>query len=122
RRVYMETNHGDADADLTRLVLFDPETGKEELVEAAPEEAVRFGSAIFSEATDGLVGTAYDDERSRVYFRDPDWKSDYDLLRSKFPGKDIALGSQTADSRRVLVTVTSDTDPGERYLFDRDGK
>jgi dipeptidyl aminopeptidase/acylaminoacyl peptidase len=122
RRVYMETNHGDADADLTRLVLFDPETGKEELVEADPENRVDFGSAIFSEATDGLVGTAYDDERSRVYFRDPDWKADYDLLRSKFPGKDIALGSQTADSRRVLVTVTSDTDPGERYLFDRDGK
>jgi dipeptidyl aminopeptidase/acylaminoacyl peptidase len=120
RQIYMETNHGDADK--TRLVLFDPETGKEELVESDPENRVDFGSAIYSEATDELVGTAYDDERARVYFRDPAWKADYDLLRSKFPGKDVAFGSQTADARRVLVTVTSDTDPGERHLFDRDTK
>ena len=33
-----------------RLVLFDPETGKEELVESDPMNRVDFGSAIFSEA------------------------------------------------------------------------
>ena len=46
-----------ATSDLTRLVLFDPETGKEELVESDPAEA-RWTSAtpIFSEATDELVG------------------------------------------------------------------
>ena len=120
RRVYLETNKGDADK--TRLVLLDPETGQEELVESDPENRVDFGSAIFSEATDELVGTAYQDERARVYFRDPAWKADYDLVRSKFPGKEVALGSQTADGRRVLLTVASDTDPGERYLFDRDTK
>jgi dipeptidyl aminopeptidase/acylaminoacyl peptidase len=120
RRVYLETNKGDADK--TRLVLLDPETGKEELVESDPENRVDLGGAIFSEATDELVGTAYEDERTRVYFRDPEWKADYDLVRSKFPGKEVALGSQTADGRRVLLTVASDTEPGERYLFDRDTK
>ena len=43
RRVYMQTNKGDV--DLTRLVLFDPETGKEELVESDPMNRVDFGSA-----------------------------------------------------------------------------
>ena len=114
----METNKGDA--DLTRLVLFDPETGQEELVESDPMNRVDFGGAIYSEATDELVGTTYEDERARLYFRDKAWEADYKLLQAKFPGKDISLGSSTADDRIVLVTAASDTDPGERYLFDRD--
>jgi dipeptidyl aminopeptidase/acylaminoacyl peptidase len=120
KRVYMETNKGAV--DLTRFVLFDPETGKEELVESDPMSRVDFGGAIFSEATDELVGTSYEDERARVYFRDQAWEADYKLLRGKFPGKDIGLGSSTADDRIVLVTASRDTDPGERYLFDRQTK
>ena len=120
KRVYMQTNKGDA--DLARLVLFDPETGKEELVESDPMSRVDFGNAIFSEATDELVGTSYEDDRVRVYFRDPAWEADYKLLQGKFPGKDITLGSSTADDRVLLITASSDTDPGERYLFDRTTK
>jgi dipeptidyl aminopeptidase/acylaminoacyl peptidase len=120
RRVYLRTNKGDP--DLVRLVLFDPETGQEELVESDPAGRVDIGGAIFSEATDELVGTSYDDDRTRVYFRDKAWEADYKLLQSKFPGKDIALGSQTSDGQRMLVTVSSDTDPGERYLFERGTK
>jgi len=120
RRVYMQTNTGDV--DLIRLVLFDPETGKEELVESDPVNRVDFGNAIFAEATDELVGTAYEDERVRLYFRDKDWAADHKLLQGKFPGKDIGLGSSTADDRLMLITVSSDTDPGERYLFDRGTK
>ena len=117
KRVYMETNKGDV--DLTRLVLFDPETGRDELVESDPQGRVDFGGAIFAEATDELVGTSYEDERTRVYFRDQDWEADYKLLQAKFPGKDIGLDSSTADDRLLLITAASDTDPGERYLFDR---
>ena len=47
----------------SRLVLFDPATGKEELVESDPMNRVDFGGAIFSEATDELVGTSYEDEQ-----------------------------------------------------------
>jgi dipeptidyl aminopeptidase/acylaminoacyl peptidase len=117
QRVYLQTNKGDL--NLTRLVLFDPASGKEELVESDPLNRVDFGQAIFSEATDELVGTSYEDERARLYFRDKAWDADYKLLRSKFPGKEIGLGSLTADDQLVLVTMASDTDPGARYLFDR---
>lgn len=120
RRVHMQTNKGDV--DLTRLVLLDPETGKEELIESDPMNRVDFGGAIFAEATDDLVGTSYEDERVRLYFRDKGWEADYKLLQGKFPGKDIALGSSTADDRVMLITVSSDTDPGERYIFDRNTK
>jgi dipeptidyl aminopeptidase/acylaminoacyl peptidase len=120
KRVYMQTNKGDV--DLTRLVLFDPETGKEELVESDPMIRVDFGNAIFADATDELVGTAYEDERVRLYFRDKAWEADYKFLQGKFPGKDLSLDSSSADDRVVLITARSDTDPGERYLFDRNTK
>jgi dipeptidyl aminopeptidase/acylaminoacyl peptidase len=117
KRVYMETNKGDA--DLTRLVLFDPDTRKEELVESDPMNRVDFGGAIYSEATDELVGSSYQDERTRVYFRDKAWEADYELLQGRCPGRDIVPGSSTADDRVLLITAASDTEPGERYIFDR---
>jgi dipeptidyl aminopeptidase/acylaminoacyl peptidase len=120
RRVYMETNKGDA--DLTRLVLFDPATGKEELVESDPENRVDFGGTLFSEATDELIATIYEDARVRVYFRDKELETDYELIRQKLPGRDITLGSMTADDRLLFITASSDLDPGSRYLFDRETK
>jgi len=120
KRVYMQTNKGDV--ELTRLVLFDPEAGTEELVESDPKQRVDFGGAIFSEASDELVGTTYEDERTRVYFRDKAWEADYKTLQAKFPGRDVDLASSTADDRLILIAAYSDTDPGERYLFDRQSK
>ena len=120
KRVYFETNKGDT--DLTELVLFDPATSKEERVESDPMKRVDFGQAIFSEVTDELVGTAYEDDRSRVYFRDKGWEADYKLLQGKFPGKDIGFGSSTADGHLMMVTASGDTEPGERFLFDRTTK
>ena len=120
RRVYMQTNKGDA--DLIRLVLFDPEAGAEALVESDPAKRADFGGALFAEATDELVATQYEDERIRVYFRDKAWEADYKFLQAKFPGKDVDPGSTTADDRLWLIQASSDTDPGERYLFDRKTK
>lgn len=120
KRVYMQTNKGEP--DLTRLVLFDPATGKEELVESDPENRVDFGGTVFSQATDELVATAYEDERVRVYFRDKGVEADYRLLEQKLPGKEISLGSATADDSVWFVTAHSDVDPGTRYLFDRKAK
>ena len=121
KRVYFETNKG-ADIDLTRLELFDPATGKEELVESDPLKRVDFGGANFSEVTDDLIVTSYDDEKTRLYWKDKGYEADYKLLQKKFPGKEIGLGSGTKDERLFLIVVNSDTDPGERYLFDRNTK
>ncbi|MCU0975066.1 MAG: prolyl oligopeptidase family serine peptidase [Steroidobacteraceae bacterium] len=120
KRVYMETNKGDV--DLTRLVLFDPATGKEELVESDPEGRVDFGSAIFSDVTDELVGTAYVDDRTRYYWRDAAFKADYEWLRGQLPVSEIAFGAATRDERRWIVSARSDVEPGTTYLFDRDRK
>jgi dipeptidyl aminopeptidase/acylaminoacyl peptidase len=121
QRVYVETNKGDA-IDLTRLELFDPATGKEELVESDPLNHVDFGNANFSELSDDLIATSYNDERQRIYWKDKAFAADYKLLQKKLPNREIAFASGTKDERLFLITVSSDIEPGERYLFDRQTK
>jgi dipeptidyl aminopeptidase/acylaminoacyl peptidase len=120
QRVYMITNKGDA--DLIRLVLFNPATGSEELVEADPQGRVDFGDPLFSERTDELIGTVYVDDRARTYWKDKDFAADHALLEKRLPGKEITFGSGTKDERLFLVAARSDTEPGETYLFDRGSK
>ena len=120
KRIYLSTNVGNV--DLERLVLFDPVTKQETLVESDPKGRVDFGGAIISERTDSLLGTTYNDERSRVYWRDSSFARDYRLLQRRFPGREIGFGSATSDERRWLVTASSDVEPGETWLFDRDTK
>ncbi len=117
RRVYLQTNKGDP--DLVRLVLFNPDTLEEELVEADPLNRVDFGGGVFTESTEELVATRYEDDRVRVYFRNPAWEADYKFLQARFPGMDIEPVSATADDRLWLIAATSDVDPGEVHLFDR---
>jgi dipeptidyl aminopeptidase/acylaminoacyl peptidase len=120
KRVYLITNVGEP--DLVRLVLFDPETKKEELVDSDPENRVDFGGAIFSEKTGDLVGSVYLDDTQRVYFRDKEFAADYQLVKKKLAGKQISFGGSTADERKWMIVAADDTEPGERHLFDRDTK
>jgi dipeptidyl aminopeptidase/acylaminoacyl peptidase len=118
KRVYMETNKGD-DVDRSELVLLDPESGKTETIESDPLKRVDFGAAIFSEATDELQLTTYEDDRTRRYFKDKKLEADYKWLEKKIPGMEIGIGSTTRDDRMMLITASSDTEPGETFLFDR---
>ena len=90
QRVYFLTNKGTG-VDLTRLVLFNPTTSKEELVESDPMNRVDFNSASFSEVTDELIATSYNDDRLRVYWKDKSFEADHKLLEKKLPGKEIAF-------------------------------
>ncbi|MDQ6652405.1 MAG: S9 family peptidase [Acidobacteriota bacterium] len=121
QRVYFLTNKG-AGIDLTRLILFNPTTGKEELVESDPLNRVDFGGASFSEVSDDLIATTYNDDRVRIYWKDKSFENDYKLLQKKLPGKETAFSDSTKDERLWLITAFSDTEPGERYLFDRKTK
>ncbi|MBA4185521.1 MAG: S9 family peptidase, partial [Acidobacteria bacterium] len=120
RRVYLETNKGNT--DLTRLVLFEPETLKEEVVESDPLNRVDFGNALFSELTDELILTTYNDDKMRRYWKDKVFEADYKWLQSKLPNMEIGLGSSTKDENLWIISAFSDTEPGETYLFDRKAK
>ena len=118
QRVYFQTNTGSS-ADLTRLVLFNPTTSKEELVESDPAKRVDFGNAVFSEVSDDLIATIYDDERERIYFKDKSYEADYKNIQKQLPGKDLAFTSSTKDEKLFILVANADTDPGSVYLFDR---
>ena len=118
KRVYLDTNKG-ADLDLSALMLFDPASGKTEMVESDPLKKVDFGGAVFSEATDELAMTTYDDDRVRRYFKDKSFEADFKRLSEQLPGKEISRNSSTLDEHLWLITANSDTEPGETYLFDR---
>lgn len=120
RRVYLVTNKGDV--DLIRLVLLDPETGKEEAVESDPMNRVDFGDARYSDVTDEIIYTTYDDDKPRIYFKDKSFEADYKFLQKQLPNKEIAFGSSTRDETVWIITAWSDTEPGETYLFDRKSK
>jgi dipeptidyl aminopeptidase/acylaminoacyl peptidase len=120
-RVYFQTNKG-ADVDLVRLELWNPATGKEELVESDPMKRVDFGNATFSEVSDELISTSYDDERERIYWKDKAFEADYKDLQKQLPGKEIGFGSSTKDEKLWIISAHADTDPGSTYLFDRSTK
>ncbi|HXN73334.1 MAG TPA: alpha/beta fold hydrolase [Candidatus Acidoferrales bacterium] len=118
KRAYMETNKG-AEMDLSALVLFDPATGNTEIVESDPMKKVDFGGAFFSEVTDELAFTVYDEDKPHYYFKDKGFAADFKFLDGKFPGREVVLASTTLDEQTWLINASSDTEPGETYLFDR---
>jgi dipeptidyl aminopeptidase/acylaminoacyl peptidase len=121
RRVYINTNRGEG--DLQRLALLDIRTGEEELVETDPLNRADLSWVHFSRKTGDLLGTVYEDDRPRLYWRDNEFEADYRLLKEKFADKEVSFEFPgSLDERRFIVAVMSDVEPGETYLFDRDTK
>src|SRR5207244_13625386 len=78
--------------------------------------------AMFSDATDQLVGTIYGDDKKRIVWHDKAFEADDQLLHQKLAGKDIGYQSSTRDERLNIVVSRADVDPGSVYLFDRQTK
>jgi dipeptidyl aminopeptidase/acylaminoacyl peptidase len=116
RHVYFVTNKG-ADRNLISLILFDPETGNEQMLESDPEGQVDISSTFFSRVTRELMATSYVGDRLRVYPKTEKFAEAYRSLQDALPDGDIYLGSSTNDETLQLVSVTSDVDPGATYLF-----
>ncbi len=120
QKLYISTNKGDA--DLVRLEQLDPGTGATTLVESDPEHRVDLSDAIFSEKTNKLIGTVYEDDKERRYWRSPEAKADDQFLRAHLAGKEYHRVSTTADESKTLISAYSDTEPGEVYLYDKHAK
>jgi len=118
QRVYLITNKGD-DVDLTRLILLDPKTLKEEFVEADPRQRVDLGDVAFSDLRREIIYTSYEDDRNRLYWKDKDFEADYKRISEQLPGVEPYFARTTADERFWIIGSYSDVDPGTTYLFDR---
>jgi dipeptidyl aminopeptidase/acylaminoacyl peptidase len=115
-RVYVATNKG---VDLVGYTLLDPASGAVTAIESDPQKRVDLGGLLFSDLTDKLVGTVYEDDRQRFYWIDPQWQADYRFLTAQLPGRELRASSSTRDENLFIVTAFADTEPGETYLFDR---
>jgi len=118
--IYFQTNKGDR--NLVQLVLLDPETGKEQLVEEDPLHNVDFGNATYSDVSRELIATSYEDDRTRIYWKDKNFEKDYNHIKKLIGDREIAFGSSTKDESKFIVSTYSDVDPGTVWLFDRKTK
>jgi dipeptidyl aminopeptidase/acylaminoacyl peptidase len=121
RHMYLLTNKGDR--DLSELMLMDVETGELTFLEKDPENQVDIGNVVFHPDTDELIATAYVGDRVRIYPKTDEAKKLWASLQKALPEGEIGVNSMARDMSRMLVSVSSDIDPGSVYLFDtRTGK
>ena len=118
-QLYMSTNKGDS-LDLSRLVLFNPDTREVEYVESDPEEMVDFGGALFANESEELIATYYVGDRLRIYPKDEQFKQDMQRFRKQLPDGEVYPGSHTEDDQYWIVRVARDVDPGTTYLYNRE--
>ncbi|MBV8496433.1 MAG: S9 family peptidase, partial [Gammaproteobacteria bacterium] len=115
-RVYVRTNK---DSNLIGLVLLDPATRAATRVEADPEKRVDLASAMSSERTDRLLAMVYEDDKPRVYWKDPGFAHDYRWLKEKLNGAEPRFASGSRDEHLWVISSYSDVEPGETFLYDR---
>ncbi len=120
KRVYMQTNKGNL--DLIELLLMDAETGAVTKVESDPLGKVDFGGANFSDLSDELIATTYVEDRTRIYWKDKKYESDYNYIKKSLGDRDVNFQSATRDETKFIVVTSSDVDPGTVWLYDRKSK
>ncbi len=95
-----------------------PSTLVLELVESDPDGRVDFGGLQLDRNTRQIISTSYTDDRTRYYWRNPDWAANYQFLQEQFPGREIAFQSSTLDYQKFLVAVSGDRYAAEAWYFD----
>jgi dipeptidyl aminopeptidase/acylaminoacyl peptidase len=117
-RFYMVSNKGEG-VDLTQLMLMNAETGDTEVLESDPDNQVDFAGAFFHPETDELLMTFYVGDRVRLYPKTDPIANDIEVLRSSLPDGELGFVSATRDLGQMLVSISSDVDPGSVYLYQR---
>jgi dipeptidyl aminopeptidase/acylaminoacyl peptidase len=99
--------------------MLDPSTGTTKKYESDPENRVDIQGLELSDVDYHVYFTRYEDDRSRLYFKDKDFEKEYHWLETKLPGKEINFGARSKDENTWIVNAASDTEPGETYLWNR---
>ena len=120
KQVYLITNKGDI--DLTEIDTLDPASGSTKKYESDPENRVDSEGLLQSDVDYHVYFTRYEDDRSRLYFKDKAFESEYKWLQSKLPNKEINFGARSKDENIWIVSAASDTEPGETYVWNRKAK
>ena len=116
KRVYFEKG---VDGAAESIVLVDPESRKETTVSS--NGTVSPGSYLWSTDEKTLLAVRYSDGKNDWDFVAPDHPESkvYSGLVKACPGKTVSFLGDSGDGRWVALRVSSDVDPGEAYLFDK---
>jgi dipeptidyl aminopeptidase/acylaminoacyl peptidase len=117
KQAYLITNKGSL--NLTELEEMNLANGQIAKIESDPENKVDLDSFESSEIDYHIFFTRYEDDRSRLYFRDKEFEKEYRWLQSKLPGKEITFAARSRDENVWIISAHSDTEPGETYVWDR---
>ncbi len=100
--------------------ILDTTTG--EFKQLFQDKVASISDYIWSTSSDTLIGVVTEAGAPQVHILNeehPDAEL-YLSLTDAFPGQMVDFSSSTQDGKKVVVSVYSDTNPGELYLFDRD--
>ena len=120
KQAYLITNKGSL--NFTELEEMNLANGEIVKIESDPENKVDLDSFESSEVDYHILFTRYEDDRSRLYFRDEEFEKEYRWLQSKLPGKEITFGARSKDENIWIVSAHSDMEPGETYVWNRKGQ
>ncbi|MEO7674378.1 MAG: S9 family peptidase, partial [Pyrinomonadaceae bacterium] len=87
-----------------------------------PLGKVDFGDAWFSNLTDEIEATTYEDDRERIYFKDKEMEKMYNDIKKRIGDREIAFQSTTRDESKYVLVSNSDVDPGTVWVYDRKAK
>jgi dipeptidyl aminopeptidase/acylaminoacyl peptidase len=104
--------------DKAAIFRFDPKSRKiGELVYEHPD--VDVGGVLGSRVSDDMIGVSYSADKPQQVIFDPKLKELQATLKSRFPGQQVFLSSASRDEQKMIFAVTSSTNPGRFFLFDR---
>ncbi|GHG58675.1 peptidase S9 [Alishewanella longhuensis] len=112
----------DTQTNTKAISIFNPETGKEEIIAHHPkvdvDPIVSFRNGLVSE----IIGAAFEyDIYDEVFFadiEDKEFSSHLQGLRSAFPERRLTISSGTRDNSLAILSVRSANHPVEFYIYD----
>lgn len=114
KKLYVASNLG---RDKQAIVIFNPETAKEEeLLYENPE--VDVDGLSYSKKRKVLTEISYTTWKTQYKYLDPQSEALHQTLQEKLPGYEIITQSHTKDESKWIVAAYNDRTQGSRYLFD----
>jgi len=115
--------------DKSKLYTYDPNNRTFELMYEDPEYDVAGpvggcrqaqGGASIDEKTNELIYVSYYAEKPVRLFFDEDSQQTNDMLNNAFPGSDVRPITWSKDRSKLVIAVSSSTNPGDYYYFDKE--
>lgn len=114
KKVYASSNLG---RDKSSIVLFNPETAKEEEVIFAHPD-VDVSRLLRSDKKKKITGVAYTTDKRAYKFFDDERAEMQKYLEAQLPGVEVGLADLSKDETKYLVRTHSDKTLGAYYFFD----